>query len=89
MSATVDEMVTTLATAYGGPLAGVIAGALLQVGKAELEKHTGRPLLSHTREEMLALLDQSEIGETADEVAEGEALAVKELAAEGTRGESA
>ena len=84
MPSTLDTLLTSLATAYGGPVAGIVTDALLKVGKAEVEKRYGRPLSSYTREEMLALVDQLEIGSTADEIAEGEALAVKNPAAAGT-----
>lgn len=86
MPNTLDTLLTSLATAYGGPVAGIVADALIKVGKAEIEKRTGRPLLSHSPEEILALLDQIEIGDTAAEIAEGEALAAKNPEAAGTPG---
>lgn len=72
---TLDSLFTTLATAYGGPLAGVLASAVIKVGTAELEKRAGKKLNAMSREEALALLDSLEIGSTAAEIAAGEALA--------------
>jgi len=89
MAETVDSLVTALATAYGGPVGGIVADALLRIGKAEVEKRAGRSLLSHSPEEILALLDQITIGETADEIAEGEASAVKNAQFKGTPDEAA
>lgn len=84
MADTIESLITGLATAHGGPLAGLLAGAVIRLGTAELERRAGKRLHTMSREEALALLDSLEIGVTADEIAEGRERAVKNAAAKGT-----